>query len=171
MEKEKVLLSAVLTFLVRPGEVLLARKMTKIGAGCWMGYGGGIEPGETPRQAAVRELCEESGIRVHADRLHYAATLECENHPADRAPFVCLVHVFLAWTWVGLPQETAEMMCPAWWSIDNLPLPGLMPADPFWLPQVLAGQKLLAKICYGPRQQGLLQSVRIEEVSSLPEPR
>jgi 8-oxo-dGTP pyrophosphatase MutT (NUDIX family) len=30
----------------------------------WITPGGGIDPGETPREAAVRELYEETGLRV-----------------------------------------------------------------------------------------------------------
>lgn len=171
MDREKVLLNAVLTFLVGPDGVLLARKMAKIGAGCWMGYGGGIEADETPRQAAVRELREESGVSVKPEELESVAILECENYPADRAPFFCRVHVFLARTWVGKPQTTAEMADPTWWSVGDLPLAGMMPADPFWLPLVLEGKKLRVEIYYGPRQHALLQPVTIEILSSLPEPR
>lgn len=35
----------------------------------WFSVGGGIDPGETPRDAAVRELAEESGIAASADDL------------------------------------------------------------------------------------------------------
>jgi 8-oxo-dGTP pyrophosphatase MutT (NUDIX family) len=35
----------------------------------WITVGGGIDPGETPQQAAVREVFEETGLRVTADDL------------------------------------------------------------------------------------------------------
>ncbi len=35
----------------------------------WITPGGGIDPGETPRAAAVRELFEETGLRVTEDQL------------------------------------------------------------------------------------------------------
>jgi 8-oxo-dGTP diphosphatase len=33
------------------------------GVGAWFTIGGGIEPGETPREAAVREIIEETGFQ------------------------------------------------------------------------------------------------------------
>ncbi len=57
-----VIQKATVILLVREGEILLARKLKKIGAGKWNGYGGKPEPGDaTLEETAVREMKEEGG--------------------------------------------------------------------------------------------------------------
>ncbi|MEV6066856.1 NUDIX hydrolase [Nocardia sp. NPDC052001] len=53
----------------RDGAVLLIRRAPGVFlAGRWELPGGGIEPGERPEQAAVREVCEETGLTVTVTR-------------------------------------------------------------------------------------------------------
>ena len=52
-----------------PQRVLLGLKKEGFGAGKITGFGGKIEPGETPAAAAIRELEEETGIRVTSGNL------------------------------------------------------------------------------------------------------
>lgn len=46
------------------GRVLLIRRGTEPGLGLWSVPGGRVEPGESPEAAAVREVAEETGLRV-----------------------------------------------------------------------------------------------------------
>lgn len=52
--------------LIRERRVLLGRRATgRRYGGMWALPGGHVEPGEAAREAVVRELCEELGIRVN----------------------------------------------------------------------------------------------------------
>ncbi|MEV5583022.1 NUDIX hydrolase [Streptomyces parvus] len=61
--------------IVDGGTVLMIRRRQREGKLLWAFPGGGIEAGETPEQAAVRETAEEVGleakaVRVLGDRVH-----------------------------------------------------------------------------------------------------
>ena len=59
---------ATLCFLIHgspPRQVLLGLKKIGFGAGKYTGFGGKVQPGETPEAAAIRELEEEAGVQVH----------------------------------------------------------------------------------------------------------
>jgi 8-oxo-dGTP pyrophosphatase MutT (NUDIX family) len=62
----QVKLGAFATVRDKVGRVLLAQRRTD---DFWMQPGGGIEPGETPWQAVVREVREETGFDVTVERL------------------------------------------------------------------------------------------------------
>jgi ADP-ribose pyrophosphatase YjhB (NUDIX family) len=57
------------------GRVLLVRRADD---GRWAMPGGWVDPGETPEQAVVREVAEETGLQVSAPRL-----LHTEQRPAS----------------------------------------------------------------------------------------
>jgi len=53
-----------LLYVMKGGEVLLIRKKRGLGTGYYNGVGGKVKPGETPEQAAAREMAEEVGGRA-----------------------------------------------------------------------------------------------------------
>ena len=79
-------MKATVILIMKEGKVLLARKVKKIGAGMWNGYGGKSEPSDQSlRHTACRELYEESGmgIIVEPEDLVEVANYD-EMLPADR---------------------------------------------------------------------------------------
>ena len=58
---------ATLCYVRRGGKTFMMHRIKKqhdMHAGKWNGLGGKLEPGETPEECAVREVHEESGLRI-----------------------------------------------------------------------------------------------------------
>ncbi|SDR81376.1 ADP-ribose pyrophosphatase YjhB, NUDIX family [Actinopolymorpha singaporensis] len=90
----------------------------------WELPGGMIDPGETPREAAVRELEEESGQRTHDLDLAGVARVTCA--PDDRSEFLA---VYRGRVDTPLPfVPNAEMSGATWWH-PATELPDLTPID------------------------------------------
>jgi 8-oxo-dGTP diphosphatase len=160
--EEKTLFEATVVFPVRGGKVLLARKLRKIGAGCWNGYGGGVEAGDASIEAtALREFTEESGLACSAADLSKVAVCYFSNTKSDGTKFVAKVHVYLLSSWTGTPEATEEMGEPTFFPINALPLDEMMPADAAWLPRAILGETMIVRASYGPFQKELLASVEI----------
>lgn len=123
---------------VRGSEILLAIKKRGHGVGRWNGMGGKIEPGETIKQAAIRETREEVGIKI-TDFEKRAELIFNELHKGEREQII--VHVFVASSWQGEPQETEEM-APRWFKLSAIPYAEMWSDDEYWLPplQVLEGK-------------------------------
>lgn len=86
----------------------------------WTLPGGGIKRIETPAEAAVREVFEETGLRIAVDHLHELGTF---TNPAPKAPYT------VACFKVDIPKRPPriayhrriEMLDVAWYGLDHLP--------------------------------------------------
>jgi 8-oxo-dGTP pyrophosphatase MutT (NUDIX family) len=128
-----------------PDTILLGFKKTGFGAFKYNGFGGKVEPGETIYQAAIRELAEETGIRISEDALQPVATLlfYFPTNPAwDQR-----VHVFMVEQWEGEAVEGIEMR-PVWFRVDQIPYDQMWQDDRFWLPEVLSGKHVEGSITF-----------------------
>lgn len=96
----------------------------------WFTVGGGLEPGEDDRRAAVRELHEETGLRVGVDDVlgplwHEDVEFGFDRWWVRQAQRYYAVRVEPPAGWVpapaGLePGEAATVDRWAWWSVDQL---------------------------------------------------
>lgn len=159
---------AVLTYIIYEDEVLLAKKLQKIGIQRWNGYGGKVEPGESYTQAALREVyVETGGIRLTERDLELAAVVDCANYydfEGESFAFGMRVRVYIARV-EKLPRarKTAEMGEPALFPVTELPYREMIPTDIDWLPHIFAGRKIYVAVYLGPQQ-----SKRIRRTEILP---
>jgi 8-oxo-dGTP pyrophosphatase MutT (NUDIX family) len=110
------------------GRMLLIHERIWDGSTHWVAPGGGVEPGETPQQAAVRELAEETGIvaTVAPDAESVLVTRGLWSW-AD-ATYDQVDHFFVARVAAGLGVspgrltdiETQTLLGYRWWSVAGL---------------------------------------------------
>lgn len=133
-----------LCLLIKDDKVLLAMKKRGFGVGRWNGVGGKQAEGENIEQTAIRETQEEIGVTptdltpVGTFDFHFPGHPEWEQQ----------MHVFLVTDWQGEPAESEEMQ-PAWFAKDKLPLESMWASDVFWMPKVLAGEKVSGEFTFG----------------------
>lgn len=121
-------------------ETLLIRKKRGVGSDRYVGPGGKVEPGETPRECVVREVHEEVGVHVRDPE----KVGEFEYYSED---WNALVHVYRATEYEGTPTETDEAV-PEWFPVDDPPFSEMWATDRDWLPTVLAGGTFRGRFLY-----------------------
>ncbi len=120
-------------------QVLLGLKKTGFGRGKVVGLGGHVEPGETDKEAACREVQEEAGLVVRQEDLRDAGVV-IFDFPA-RPEWNMSTRLFVAAHWTGQPAESTEIL-PEWFDIGALPVDRMWQDAAHWLPLALSGSVL-----------------------------
>lgn len=111
---------AVALFVERDGRFLFMKRLGAAGAGTWAIPGGGVEFNEEPRDAAVRELFEETGI--HVKELQF---LSYSNDVMDKENLHYVTLLYYTDNFGGEPKIMEPNKCSEmdWFGLDELPQP------------------------------------------------
>ncbi len=121
---------ATLMFIVCGDEILLIEKKRGLGAGKINGPGGKIDPGETAKQAVIRECQEELCITPLDVYKIGELQFQMSHVPNIRC------HVFRSGKFDGTPTETAEAK-PVWTKLDAIPFERMWEDDRHWMPHLI----------------------------------
>lgn len=145
-EYEGDLVERTLCFLLNDEKVLLGHKKTGFGKGYIVGIGGGVDDGEMPIEAAIREVEEE--VSMTPANLHFVGVLDFYfpyvNNPKS---WNQRVFVYRTSTWTGIATESEEIK-PEWYSVHELPFHKMWDDANYWLKDILTGNEVWAQFSF-----------------------
>ena len=123
--KEAAVWMVAHTLIASAGRLALLRRAgTGRADGLWAPPGGRVEPGESPRDAAIREVHEELGLVLCAEAVHPLATLYFDDLHSGRGVNAIFCHVLEGAT-PALPVLAGVSDRSAWCDPDALPTPAV----------------------------------------------
>jgi 8-oxo-dGTP diphosphatase len=150
--------SATVCFVCRDDKVLLQERAAgRIWAGRLNGPGGKIDAGESPETAIVREVAEETGLRL-VDPVPHGVLDLIFGDPEQRLR----VFIFSCATFNGRARGGHEGRL-RWYAARKLPFDRLWPDMRYWLPAVLDGGSVTGQCVFDATGERLLScSLRLE---------
>lgn len=117
-------------FITDGGKVLLALIEYAPGDQKWNGIGGVVDAGESPEQAVVREIAEETELIVNEVDLKNHGVVDIGNLPLT---------IFTANKWIGeLVIKDPSLKELRWFDYIDVPYADMWAGNDEWLPRILA---------------------------------
>jgi 8-oxo-dGTP diphosphatase len=110
--------------------------------GKWNGLGGKFEPGESPEECAIREIEEESGLKVKSIKMKGFITFPMFDGKDDWYVFLFTTDDFIG-TLIDSPEGNLE-----WISNNNLSKINLWDGDKYFIPWLYQDKFFSAKFNY-----------------------
>jgi 8-oxo-dGTP diphosphatase len=136
---------ATLCYVRRGGQTLMLyrnKKKNDYHQGKWNGLGGKLDPGESPEECAVREVLEESGLRVGPPRLRGMITFPAFDGVDDWYTFLFTMDS-PGGELIDSPEGTLS-----WIDDDKLLKLNLWPGDRIFIPWTFDDRFFSAKFVY-----------------------
>ena len=130
-------IQATLCFILHDNKVLLLKKNPGLfGAGKWNAPGGKLQPYETAEHCAVREVYEETGLRIRQPTTVGILSFFKFN---KRAYPDWMAHLFLTREFKGTIKESEEGVL-RWFPVDQPPLDEMWEDDRHWYKHAIEGR-------------------------------
>ena len=136
---------ATLCYIRRPGQTLMVHRIKKANdmhMGKWNGLGGKLDPGETPEECAIREVCEETGLTVRSPQLKGLITFPGFANEEDWYTFLFVMRDFEG-ELIDSPEGTL-----AWIDDEHLLELNLWEGDRIFIPWLDQPGFFSAKVVY-----------------------
>ena len=121
--------------VINKNKLLLKLANSGVTKGKWNCPAGKIERGETPKQAAIREVYEETGLKVK--KLLNHGTL---RFFVDGKGLFFRIHLFSSKKFSGRARSSSEGKV-RWFDADKIPYGKMWPDDRHWIPLVLSNKR------------------------------
>ncbi len=145
---------ATLCYIFKGDKVLLLRKAKGLfGEGKWNAPGGRMEKGESPFDTAIREVYEETGLKIEKPELMGVILFYFGREKKE--PPNWKVYVFRTEKFEGKLKHSREGKL-KWFNIKKLPYDNMWEDDRFWLPVLLSGRKFFARFFFDAKVEKLL---------------
>lgn len=144
------MIEATLCEVIDGENLLLKRASRGISKGKWNGLGGKIEENETIEESLVREVFEESGLRIKDPLKHGEVTFFKGGSPFFK------VHIFSTKKFEGSLRQSDEGEV-KWFNTNEIPYEEMWPDDKFWLPILLDGKKFEGAFYFDEKMKEILK--------------
>lgn len=116
-------------FIIENNKVLLALINYSEDKVLWNGIGGFVNEGESPKDALVREVSEETFIQIHKDDIYQVKELDGE----------IILMIYKIDKWSGeIKSKDPSIIDLKWFTFDEIPFSKMHDGNEDWFPELLS---------------------------------